>query len=105
MSEKKESIKRYTTEELRLLREKGGTGTDWKHVLNLSQNEADKAASDDFTDENFWNNIEFSDNSKQLMGIALEPEVALFYKSMGTDCQATINSVLKAYMLVQEHRV
>lgn len=108
MSEKKESIKRYTVEELRLLREKGGAGTDWEHVLNLSQNEADKAAIDngtDFSDENFWNNVEFSDSSKKLIGIVLEPEVALFYKKLGTNCQSTINSVLKAYMLVQEHRV
>ena len=39
------------------------------------------------------------------LSVALEPEVSSFYKNLGDDCQATINSVLKAYMLVQEHRV
>ncbi len=39
------------------------------------------------------------------LSIVLSPEVSSFYKNLGNDCQATINSVLKAYMLVQEHRV
>ncbi|MEQ1789213.1 MAG: hypothetical protein ABL857_02095 [Rickettsiales bacterium] len=39
------------------------------------------------------------------LSVVLAPEVASFYKKLGNDCQDTINSVLKAYMLVQEHRV
>lgn len=39
------------------------------------------------------------------LSVVLTPEVSSFYKSLGDDCQATVNSVLKAYMLVQEHRV
>ncbi len=108
MSEKNESIKRYTPEELRKLREAGNTGTNWGYLQSMSQSEADKiAATDDvnFSNDSFWNNVIFADSSKKLVGMALDNDVISFYKNLGDDCQATINSVLKAYMLVQEHRV
>ncbi len=50
-------------------------------------------------------------DGEQSMGIptklaeVIDLEIISFYKNLGDDCQATINSVLKAYMLVQEHRV
>jgi hypothetical protein len=108
MSGKKESIKHYSLKELQKLREQGNTGTDWGFVLNQNQAEADKIASADdipWGDNKFWQDITLADSSKKLMGFALEPEVASFYQKLGINCQETINSVLKAYMLVQEKRV
>lgn len=60
------------------------------------------------TDKNWKTQMDSLANQEQEregLSFTLEPEVASFYKSLGSNCQKTINSVLKAYMLVQEHRV
>ncbi|MDX2073829.1 MAG: BrnA antitoxin family protein [Alphaproteobacteria bacterium] len=97
---KKKPIVKYTADELKKLRKKGDTGTDWNRVLGMSQAEADRLAESDTPS--------LKHKKKPVskpVSLALDPEVTRFYKHYGKQWQRQINAVLKAYMLVQEHRV
>lgn len=109
MTEKKESITRYSAEEVKRLRQQGATGTNWDHALGMSRQEVNaQAIAEDgayLADDAFWKEMEIVDKHRNLVGVVLDPEVIAYYKKLGSDYQETINSVLKAYMLIQEHRV
>lgn len=107
MPKRKGTIVSYTHAELDAMKKRGLGRTDWDKVLSMSQEEANRLAEEDspwLKDDDFWA-IKKSAKRTKKISLALEPEVATFYESLGKRGQETMNAVLKAHMLVQEHRV
>lgn len=114
MSEKNESIKHYTPEELRKLREAGKTGTDWQFLQNMSQEEADKIACEDnknFADDQDWQGINLEGklgwrvvrpDGSAIFPITLDAKLTKFVQETHLDYQTFLVGALKDYAESQQ---
>ena len=101
--QKSGNIVRYTAEELRKKRERGGTQTDWERVRSLTYEEIE--ASIDYEDEGEfdWDNVIIGiPGPKQQITVRLDQEVVDWFKATGKGYQTKINAVLKSYVDAQK---
>lgn len=102
--QKSEHIVSYTTDELKEMRRRGETETDWERVRNLTYEEIE--ASVDFEDEGTF---DFSRAQPGLPPpftqrpmVEIDEDLIDWFKSQGPGYQPRINAVLRSY--VDAHR-
>ncbi len=103
---------RYTAEELREMRRRGESQTDWTKVKAMTEEELEasiRADPDDVLDDaamargfkglppGFWDKP-----GKQDVHIRLDSDVLLWFKQRGRGYQTRINAVLRAFVETQK---
>lgn len=93
----------YTAEDLIAMRERGEDRTDWERAKAMTEAELEAAIASDPDEAGMvvdWSKAGFHPGAEAetAMTIHLDPDVLTFFRSMGRDCQTTINTVLRAYM-------
>lgn len=102
---KKEKIVRFTAEELDDRRRRGlPTGTDWKRVEALTDEEIEEAVRNDpdsapLLDKDFWKHAKIvKPRNKVDIHMRLDPDIVEFFKKEGPGYQSRINAVLRTYV-------
>lgn len=102
-----ERIKRHTATELRAMRERGESRTDWARVDATTEEGLEEAiASDpDWKDvPRDWHKdaVPVSPGPKKLVSLRLDPDVLEFFRATGPRWQTRMNGVLRAYMRARQ---
>jgi uncharacterized protein (DUF4415 family) len=98
--ESEERLKRYTSEQLQAMRERGESRTDWQKVdaLHQAQDDADE---DDLVID--WQSAQLViPKSKKHINLRVDDDVVDFFKKTGSGYQTRMNAVLRSYMLSQQ---
>lgn len=98
--ESEERLKRYTSEKLRAMRERGESRTDWQKVdaLHQAQDDADE---DDLVID--WQSAQLViPKSKKHINLRVDDDVVDFFKKTGSGYQTRMSAVLRSYMLSQQ---
>jgi uncharacterized protein (DUF4415 family) len=98
--ENEERLKRYTSEQLRAMQERGESRTDWQKVdaLHQAQDDADE---DDLVID--WQSAQLViPKSKKHINLRVDDDVVDFFKKTGSGYQTRMNAVLRSYMLSQQ---
>lgn len=98
---KKNSIKRYTADELKRKQAVEGTQSDWHAASEMTADEIEAAIADD-ADEGAmvidWSNVDIhAPEPKAVLNMRVDRDVLEFFKNSGRGYQTRINAVLKAY--------
>jgi uncharacterized protein (DUF4415 family) len=93
----------YTLEELETLQKQGKTGTDWKRVDALTEEDLDAAARSDPdaqpTDKAFWEDaVPVVPEEKEQISICVDKDVLQFFRAQGKGYQSRMNAVLRTYV-------
>ena len=96
MSQKKERIVSYTTEQLEAMRAAGLDQTDWEKARN--QPMPDGSDPDDAMDSDDWEIVEIElPRAKQQLTLRLDADMIDWFKAQGPGYQTRINAVLRTY--------
>ena len=96
MSQKKERIVRYTTEQLQAMRAAGLDKTDWDKARNHPM--PDGSDPDDAMDSDDWVIVDIDlPRPKQQTTVRLDADVLDWFKAQGPGYQTRINAVLRSY--------
>jgi uncharacterized protein (DUF4415 family) len=103
---KKDDIRRYTAEELAVMRRDGESRADWAKVVATTeaQLEASIAADGDEPHEVDWTQAALGIPArKQDIHIRLDADVLGWFKGTGKGYQTRINNVLRAFVESRKH--
>ena len=98
-----QTIKRYTSEELRAMRAQGETKTDWERLENMTEEELEAAIAGDpdwrDIDPNWFENAKlvYLGPKKQLT-LRVNADVVEWFRARGEGYQTRMNAALRAYM-------
>jgi uncharacterized protein (DUF4415 family) len=102
------NIKRYSADELRAMRARGESRSDWEHVRSMSEAELERAIAEDPDSDPpmleappgwpAFVQIITPKAPKKLMSLRLDHEVVDFFKAQGRGYQTAMNGVLLAYV-------
>lgn len=98
------NIKRYSADELRAMRARGESRTDWSRVRAMSEAELERAIADDPDWKDVpadWHEHALPVSPKQpkkLMSLRIDEDVVAFFRSQGPGYQTSMNAVLRAYV-------
>ena len=96
MSQKKERIVSYTTEQLEAMRAAGLDQTDWEKARNHPM--PDGSDPDDAMDSDDWEIVEIElPRAKQQLTLRLDADMIDWFKAQGPGYQTRINAVLRSY--------
>jgi uncharacterized protein (DUF4415 family) len=100
--EKKEDIRHYTSAELKSMRARGESKTDWvrfeaKSEEQLEQDIADDPDYRDVPDDWYKNATLVIPTSKKMLSLRLDSDILDWFKQQGPGYQTRINAVLRAY--------
>lgn len=82
---------------------KKASGTDWKRLEAMSDDEIDTSDIPELDDE-FFNQAELHLPVKKPITIRLDSDVLEWFKSQGQGYQTRINNLLRQYMEAQQSR-
>ena len=96
-------IKRYTAEELRAMRARGESQSDWAAVRAMTEVELEESirTDPDWADipANWMDNaVLVMPGRKKLLSLRLNADVVEWFRQQGPGYQTRINAVLEAYM-------
>jgi uncharacterized protein (DUF4415 family) len=100
--EKKEDIRRYTSAELKAIRARGESKTDWVRFEAKSEEELERDIADDpdyrdVPDDWYKNATLVIPTSKKMLSLRLDSDILDWFKQQGPGYQTRINAVLRAY--------
>jgi len=96
VSQKKERIVRYTTEELQAMQKDGSVRIDWEKVRTAPM--PDGSDPDDAMDSDDWVIVDIDlPRPKQQTTVRLDADVLDWFKAQGPGYQTRINAVLRSY--------
>jgi uncharacterized protein (DUF4415 family) len=99
---KKEDIVTYTDEELRAMRDRGESKSDWSRAGAMAQAEIEAAIADDPDEANLvfdWSTTSVEmPKPKAVLNIRVDQEVLDFFRKDGRGYQTRINAVLRSYV-------
>ena len=100
--QKKERIVSYTSDELKAMREKGLSKTDWKFVDAMTEEELEAAIASDPDEAGLefdWSNpLPEPPRPKAVLNMRVDADVFDYFKSQGKGYQTKINAVLRSYV-------
>jgi uncharacterized protein (DUF4415 family) len=102
------NIKRYSVAELRAMRERGESRTDWQHVRAMSEADLERAVAEDPDWREVpedWHRQALPVNPKQpkkLMSLRIDEDIVEFFRSHGPGYQTWMNAVLRAYVMARQ---
>lgn len=98
------NIKRYSVDELRAMRARGESRTDWQRVRALSEPDLDRAIAEDPDWKDVppdWHESALPVSPKQpkkLISLRIDEDIVEFFRSHGPGYQTWMNAVLRAYV-------
>lgn len=100
---KKDTIVRYTLEEIEELQRRGLTETDWERLDNMTEEEVERNALEDnrrhgIPDAWYKDAVLMKWPPKEQISIRIDEDVLKFFRGMGKGYQTRINAVLRAFM-------
>jgi uncharacterized protein (DUF4415 family) len=100
--EKKEDNRRYTSAELKAIRARGESKTDWVRFEAKSEEELERDIADDpdyrdVPDDWYKNATLVIPTSKKMLSLRLDSDILDWFKQQGQGYQTRINAVLRAY--------
>ncbi len=96
MSQKKERIVSYTTEELQAMQAAGLVKIDWEKARTHPM--PDGSDPDDAMDSDDWEIVEIElPRAKQQLTLRLDADMIDWFKAQGPGYQTRINAVLRSY--------
>lgn len=101
------NIKRYSADELRAMRARGESGSDWARVDGLSEGQLDAAIADDADWKDvppdwYKHAIPVMPGPKKLLSLRLDPDVVDWFRAQGPRYQTRMNAVLRAYVKARQ---
>jgi uncharacterized protein (DUF4415 family) len=97
-----DDIRQYSAEDLRSLRQRGGSTTNWARVdaQTEAELEAAIACDPDWKDvpKDWWKRAQPISGNKRLLSLRLDPDVVEWFRAQGPGYQTRMNAVLRAYM-------
>ncbi len=104
---KGENIRRYSAEELRELRHKEGSLTDWAKVDVVTEEELKPLIADDKEERDMvpdWTRARLvMPARKRSVNLRLEPDIIEFFKAQGGGHIRRMQAVLRAYVDAHKH--
>lgn len=101
-------IKQYSVEEIRAMRARGESRTDWAAVDAMSEEEIEAAIASDPDEAGIeweWEHAEVViPKPKEQINLRVDADVLDFFKSQGKGYQTRMNAVLRAYMRSQREK-
>jgi uncharacterized protein (DUF4415 family) len=99
---KKENIVSYTDEELKAMRDRGESQSDWARAAAMTEEELEAAIADDRDEAGLvfdWSNstVEMP-QPKAVLNIRVDRDVLEFFRQGGRGYQTRINAVLRSYV-------
>lgn len=113
---RKGNIVSYTAEELRAMRERGETETDWARLEAMTDADIEAAIADDPDWQGFPPPEEWAKHAiigipeplpkegKKQVTLRLDPDILAHFKAEGRGWQTRINAVLKSYVEAEKRR-
>lgn len=103
----KESIVRYTAEEIEAMIARGESKTDWARVDAMTDEDIERAIADDpdwadFKEIDWSKAVLVIPKAKKSISIRVDEEVIDFFRATGKGYQTRINAVLKHYVEEQK---
>lgn len=99
---KKQDIRNYTAEELAELREREGSGTNWRRVDDMTEHELNAAIESDEEERGLepdWPKARLlMPKPKKSIHLRIDPDILDWLKSKGKGYQTRINAILRQYM-------
>jgi uncharacterized protein (DUF4415 family) len=99
---KDENIRRYSAEELRELRRKEGSSTDWDKVHSVTDEELECLIAEDEDERDIvpdWTRARLvMPARKRSVNLRLEPDIIEFFKAEGEGHIRRMQAVLRAYV-------
>lgn len=101
------NIKRYSADELRAIRARGESRSDWARVDALTEEELEAAIADDpdwkdVPADWYKDAIPVMPGPKKLLSLRLDPDVVEWFRAQGPRYQTRMNAVLRAYMQARQ---
>jgi uncharacterized protein (DUF4415 family) len=100
-----EDIKKYTVEEIRAMRRRGESRTNWQKIDTMTDEEIERLISEDPGEAGIewaWDQARLAlPEAKTHVSLRVDADVLRFFKSQGRGYQTRINAVLRAYMRTQ----
>ena len=100
---KSETIVRYTAAELRAMRARGETLTDWARVDAMTEDELEASIDHEEEGEVDWSTAQVGiPGIDPPLTIRLDPDVLAWFQAQGDAYRDKINDVLRAYVETQK---
>ena len=98
-----EDIRRYSIEEIRAMRARGESRTDWDRLRTVTEAELEASiASDpdwkDIPKDWYRDAVPVYPEPKKLLSLRLDSDVVAWFRQQGPGYQTRMNAVLRAYM-------
>ncbi|MEK6746975.1 MAG: BrnA antitoxin family protein [Pseudomonadota bacterium] len=104
----KENIMNYSAKEIKQLRTKGKSKTDWRKIDSMTDKEIKNAIAHDIDsapDPFNWDKVIVEVTPpKSPLYMRLDADVLNWFKGQGKGYQGTINAVLRSYVNAQQHK-
>ena len=104
---KGDDIKTYSADELRRVRDREGSLTDWAKVDCLSQDELDRLIAEDENERDSapdWTRARLvMPQPKRSVNLRLDPDIIEFFKAQGKGHIRRMQAVLRAYVDAHKH--
>lgn len=101
------NIKRYTVDELRAMRSRGESRTDWQRVRAISEADLERSIAEDPD----WKDVRADwyeqalpvspKQPKKLLSLRIDEDIVEFFRSHGPGYQTWMNAVLRAYVMAK----
>jgi uncharacterized protein (DUF4415 family) len=99
---KRERIVSYTADELKAMKEKGLSKSDWNFVDSMTEEDLEAAIASDPDEAGMevdWTNpLPEPPRPKAVLNMRVDADVFDFFKSQGKGYQTKINAVLRSYV-------
>ncbi|MGK7868321.1 BrnA antitoxin family protein [Falsiroseomonas sp. E2-1-a20] len=104
---KDENIKSYSADELRAMRARGESRSDWARVDAMSEAELERAIAVDPDWKDIpadWHEhaLPVVPNPKKLLSLRIDADIVEYFRSHGPGYQTWMNAVLRAYVTARQ---
>jgi uncharacterized protein (DUF4415 family) len=105
---KEENIRSYTVEEIRAMRARGESQTDWAKVDAMTEKDIEAAIASDPEEAGIewdWDSAKLvMPQPKEHINLRVDADVLNFFKSQGKGYQTRMNAVLRSYMAAHQEK-
>ena len=103
MPQNEERIVRYTSEEIRQMRERGEDQTDWARVDAMTEEELEASIDHEEEGEPDWSTLTVGiPGPKQQLTVRFDSDIIDWFKAQGPRYQTRMNAVLRSYVEAQK---
>ena len=98
-----ENIVRYTADEMKEMRRRGESKTDWARVDAMTEEELETSIDWEEEGEFDWSNVQVGiPGPKRQLTVRLDQDIIDWFKAQGAGYQTRMNAVLRSYVEAQK---